>query len=128
MGYEYWPQVVEYTIRRAANYSGIPVIVTENGIATDDDTQRIRYMADALSGVLRCLDEGIDVRGYFAWSLLDNFEWTYGFKPTFGLYEVDRETFERRPKPSAHWLAAIAHANALVPGNGKSSQDGLITE
>jgi beta-glucosidase len=128
MGYEYWPQVVEYTVRRAANYSGIPVIVTENGIATDDDTQRIRYMADALRGVLKCLDEGIDVRGYFAWSLLDNFEWTHGFNPKFGLYEVDRETFERRPKPSAQWLAAIAQGNALVSGNETGSQDGVVIE
>jgi beta-glucosidase len=128
MGYEYWPQAVEYTVRRAANYSGIPVIVTENGIATDDDTQRIRYMAEALSGVSRCLDDGIDVRGYFAWSLLDNFEWTHGFKPKFGLYEVDRETFERRPKPSAQWLAGIAQANTLGPDNGSGRQDGLVIE
>ncbi len=61
----------------------------------------------------RCLDEGIDVRGYFYWSLLDNFEWVLGYVPTFGLVAVDRETFERRPKPSASWLGGVARANAL---------------
>jgi beta-glucosidase len=116
MGYEYWPQVVEHTVRRAAKYTGIPVIVTENGIATDDDTQRIRYMADALRGVRRCLDEGIDVRGYFVWSLMDNFEWAHGYRPKFGLCAVDRDTFERRPKPSARWFGAVARANSLEAG------------
>jgi beta-glucosidase len=114
MGYEYWPQVVDYTVRRAAGYARIPVLVTENGIATDDDTERVRYMAEALQGVLRCLDDGIDVRGYFAWSLMDNFEWTHGYRPKFGLCEVDRQTFERRQKPSARWFGAVARANALV--------------
>jgi beta-glucosidase len=117
MGYEYWPQVVEYTARRTANYTGLPVLVTENGIATEDDAERIRYINEALQGVLRCLRDGVDVRGYFAWSLMDNFEWTHGYRPKFGLCAVDRETFERRPKPSARWLGAVARANALpAPG------------
>jgi beta-glucosidase len=118
MGYEYWPQVVEYTVRRAASYTGIPVLVTENGIATDDDSVRIRYIAEALEGVLRCLADGVDVRGYFAWSLLDNFEWTHGYRPKFGLFEVDRKTFERRRKPSARWLGRVAQANELVTADG----------
>ncbi len=117
MGYEYWPQVVEYTVRRAASYTGIPVLVTENGIASDDDKVRVRYIAEALKGVLRCLADGVDVRGYFAWSLLDNFEWTHGYGPKFGLFEVDRKTFERRRKPSALWLGAVARANALLPAD-----------
>ena len=70
-------------------------------------------MTRALTGVRRCLDDGIDVRGYFYWSLLDNFEWVLGYGPTFGMVEVDRQTFERRPKPSAAWLGGIARANAL---------------
>ena len=115
MGYEFWPQAVEYTVRRAAGYTSLPVMVTENGIATDDDRDRIRYMSEALAGVLRCLDDGIDVGGYFAWSLLDNFEWTHGYRPKFGLFEVDRTTFERRPKPSARWFGTVARANALIP-------------
>jgi beta-glucosidase len=114
MGYEYWPQGLDYAVRRAAAYAGIPVVVTENGIATNDDTERIRFMAESLGGLLACVRDGVDVRGYFAWSLLDNFEWTHGYRPKFGLCQVDRETFERRPKPSAHWLASVASANALV--------------
>jgi len=114
MGYEYWPQVVEYTARRAAAFTGVPVIVTENGIGTEDDRQRIAYMTTALEGVRRCLDDGVDVRGYFAWSLMDNFEWTLGYGPKFGLCAVDPVTFERRPKPSAAWFGQIARTNRLM--------------
>lgn len=115
MGYEFWPQVLEYTVRRTAAFTGLPVLVTENGIATEDDAERIAYMSQALEGALRCIADGVDLRGYFAWSLLDNFEWTHGYRPRFGLCAVDRETFERRPKPSAGWLGEVARANALVP-------------
>jgi beta-glucosidase len=105
MGYLYWPQCVYYTVRRAIELSGAPIIVTENGIGTADDTQRIRYLDEALRGVRALLDDGLDVRGYFQWSLLDNFEWTFGYRPRFGLIEVDRTTFVRTPKPSAQWFA-----------------------
>jgi beta-glucosidase len=90
------------------------VLVTENGIATDDDTQRIGFVGRALDGVLDCLAEGLDVRGYVYWSLLDNFEWAHGYRPTFGLVAVDRTTQERTPKPSATWLGQIARANNLT--------------
>jgi beta-glucosidase len=89
------------------------LVVTENGIGTTDDQQRIDYVRQALSGVLDAIADGIDVRGYTYWSLLDNFEWALGYRPLFGLVGVDRQTFERTPKPSAAWLAAIAAANAL---------------
>jgi len=113
MGYEFWPQALEGTIRRAAEMTGLPVLVTENGIGTDDDTRRVAYTTVALEGVQRCLADGVDVRGYVHWSLLDNFEWVLGYSPTFGLVAVDRETMERRPKPSASWLGSIARANAI---------------
>jgi beta-glucosidase len=118
MGYENWPQVVEYTVRRTAAFTGLPVVVTENGIGTDDDAERIVYVSEALRGVRRCLDDGVDVRGYFVWSLLDNFEWAHGYGPKFGLFTVDRTTFERRPKPSALWFGDVAKANALVLPRG----------
>jgi beta-glucosidase len=118
MGYEFWPQVAEYTARRAASVTGIPVLITENGIGTDDDAQRIVYLSEALRGVRRALDDGVDIRGYFVWTLLDNFEWAQGFRPTFGLHSVDRTTFERRPKPSARWFAQVARTNTLVPPPG----------
>jgi beta-glucosidase len=108
MGYLYWPQCVEYTLRRAARETGLPVIVTENGIGTNDDAQRIRYLTEALRGVRNAQDDGVDVRGYFQWSLLDNFEWTLGYGPKFGIVEVDRKTFARTPKPSARWYAEAA--------------------
>jgi beta-glucosidase len=116
MGYEYWPQALEHTVRRAAEVTGVPVLVTENGIGTEDDAQRIRFIAEALEGVRRCLDDGVDVRGYCAWSLLDNFEWAFGYGPKFGLVAVDRATFERRPKPSALWFSNLAKTNVLDPG------------
>jgi beta-glucosidase len=122
MGYEFYPEALEATIRRAwAVTGGTKVLVTENGIGTDDDARRIAYTERALAGVLRCLDDGIDVRGYIHWSLMDNFEWAEGYRPTFGLVAVDRETFARTPKPSAHWLGSIARANALPePGTARA--------
>ncbi|HVX20387.1 MAG TPA: family 1 glycosylhydrolase [Acidimicrobiales bacterium] len=114
MGYEYRPQATEHTVRRAAQLTGLPVLVTENGIATADDAERVAFYVEALRGVRRCLDDGVDVRGYFAWSLLDNFEWSFGYGPHFGLVAVDPVTFERRPKPSAFWFGRVAAGNALI--------------
>jgi beta-glucosidase len=115
MGYEFWPQSLEATIRRAweATRGEVPILVTENGIGTDDDRQRIDYLRQALHGVLRAIDDGIDVRGYTCWSLLDNFEWAMGYEPRFGIVEVDRTTFGRTPKPSARWLGEVAKSNRL---------------
>jgi beta-glucosidase len=114
MGYEYWPQVVEYTVRRAAAISSLPVVVTETGISTHDDAERVSYIDAATLGVASCLNDGIDVRGLYYWSLLDNFEWVLGYSQPFGLVECDRATFARRPKPSAAHFGRIA-ASGLVP-------------
>jgi beta-glucosidase len=114
MGYEFWPEALEETIRRAWEVTDhTPILVTENGIGTDKDEERIEYVERALQGVLRAIDDGIEVLGYTCWSLLDNFEWALGYGPTFGLVEVDRTTFVRTPKPSAHWFGSVARANAL---------------
>jgi beta-glucosidase len=115
MGYEFYPASLGNCLRRAWDYTkgSLPLVVTENGIGTKDDEQRIDYVRQALSGVLDAIAEGIDVRGYTYWSLLDNFEWALGYQPCFGLVGVDRETFARTAKPSAAWLAAVAAANAL---------------
>jgi beta-glucosidase len=114
MNYEFWPQSLEVAIRSAAEIAQVPIYVTENGLGHDDDARRIAYVTEALEGVGRCLADGIDVRGYFYWSLLDNFEWALGYGPRFGLVEVTRDTFVRTPKPSAGWLGGIARANRLA--------------
>lgn len=113
MGYEFWPQALEATIRRANKVTGLPVIVTENGLSTTDDTQRIVYIDRALRGVANCLRDGIDVRGYTYWSAMDNFEWALGYRPTFGLIAVNRQTQERTVKPSARWLGQVAKAHGF---------------
>jgi beta-glucosidase len=115
MGYEFYPASLGNCLRRAWSYLGgaLPLLVTENGIGTTDDEQRIDYVRQALRGVLDAIAEGIDVRGYTYWSLLDNFEWALGYRPRFGLVSMDRATFARQPKPSAAWLASVAAANAL---------------
>ena len=114
MGYEFYPEALEGTIRYAAQYTGRPVIVTENGIGTEHDTRRIEYVRRALQGVHRCLSDGIDVRGYCYWSIFDNFEWSLGYRPKFGLIAVDRTNQVRTHKPSAAWLGQIAQQNALA--------------
>ena len=120
MGYAYRPDALEHAIRRAAGVTGLPVFVTENGIGTADDARRIDFIDAALRGVASCLGDGVDVRGYFYWSLFDNFEWGLGYRPTFGLVAVDRETQVRTVKPSARHLGAIARANALSWGSALS--------
>ncbi|MGB2758042.1 MAG: family 1 glycosylhydrolase [Acidimicrobiia bacterium] len=115
MGYERWPQALGACIRRAWDRTGgqLPILVTENGVATADDSERITFVHEALQSVHDCIADGIDVRGYTYWSLLDNFEWAFGYVPQFGIVEVDRATFERTPKPSARWLAKTIAANAI---------------
>jgi beta-glucosidase len=115
MGYEFFPEALEACLRRAWQVTGaeVPLLVTENGIGTGDDAERIEYVERALQGVLRALADGLDVRGYTYWSAFDNFEWAFGYRPTFGLVAVDRSTQVRAPKPSAQWLGQIATRNAL---------------
>lgn len=114
MGYEFWPQAIGATLRYASEVAGVPLMVTENGIGTTDDSRRLAYYHTALQSVADCLQDGLDVRGYFAWSAFDNFEWMLGYRPTFGLIAVDRATQQRTIKPSARWLSQVAKANRLV--------------
>ncbi len=114
MGYEFYPEALEGALRYAHQHLRVPLYVTENGIATTDDTRRVEYIRRALAGVRRCLDSGLDVRGYIHWSLLDNFEWLEGYRPRFGLVAVDHTTFRRSIKPSAVYLGNIARHNRLT--------------
>ncbi len=113
MGYEFYPEALEGTIRYAASYTNLPVIVTENGVSALDDTRRVEYIQRALQGVHRCIVDGITVQGYCYWSVFDNFEWSLGYMPKFGLIEVDRTTQVRTIKPSATLLGEIARNGEL---------------
>jgi beta-glucosidase len=112
-GMEFYPECVEHVVRYASKETKVPIIVTENGIATEDDTRRVEYFERALAGLKRAIDDGVDVRGYVAWSLMDNFEWHLGFTPKFGLVAVDLKTQKRTIKPSAAMLGNIARRNTL---------------
>jgi beta-glucosidase len=92
---------------------GKPVYITENGLATDDDEWRRRYMTETLSNVHLAIADGVDVRGYFHWTNTDNFEWARGYATHFGLIAVDRQSLERTIKPSGRHYARIAAANSL---------------
>ena len=113
IGWEFYPECVEHVVRYASKEAGVPLMVTENGVATNDDTRRIEYFQRALAGVKRAIDDGVDVRGYIAWSLLDNFEWMSGFEPKFGIVAVDLATQKRTIKPSGAILGNIARKNSL---------------
>jgi beta-glucosidase len=111
MGYEFWPEALEATLRYANKVAGVPMMVTENGIGTEDDTRRVAYYQRALHGIANVLNDGLDIRGYFAWSAFDNYEWMRGYGPKFGIIHVDRTTQKRTLKPSALFLGEIAKAN-----------------
>ncbi|MFD7552513.1 glycoside hydrolase family 1 protein [Streptomyces sp. NPDC059578] len=114
--WEYYPAAVGYALRHTADVVGdVPLIVTENGIATDDDDRRIAYTKGALEEVEAALRDGLDIRGYLHWSALDNYEWG-SFAPTFGLISYDPVTFERTAKPSAVWLGGLGRARELPTG------------
>jgi beta-glucosidase len=93
---------------------GKPVYITENGMATTDDRVRERYLTDVLESVRLAIQDGVDVRGYFHWTNMDNFEWNRGYQAHFGLIAVDRNTLERTVKPSGRLYARFAKANGLL--------------
>lgn len=104
-GYEYYPEGLENVIRKVAkDYKG-DLYVTENGIATENDKRRVAFIKTALEGIQNTVDDGIPVKGYLHWTLMDNFEWQKGYSLKFGLIEVNRETMERTPKESFTYLA-----------------------
>ena len=95
MGWEIYPEGLYRVLKLAASYTSKPIYITENGIADDGDTKRTKYIEDHLRVLNKAIAEGIDVRGYFYWSLMDNFEWAHGFEKRFGLYHVDYRTQKR---------------------------------
>jgi len=112
-GAEVYPPSLAGAVRYAHQATGLPIIVTEHGVGTSDDSIRANLVPAALRELKRTMDKGVPVLGYVHWSLMDNFEWVSGYAPKFGLCAVDRETFRRTPKPSAAIYADIARRNAL---------------
>ena len=119
MGYEYRPRAVEHTVRRAAAVTGLPVVVTEMGISTDDDQERIGFIDEVVAGVSSCLSDGLDVRGLYYWTLLDNFEWSLGYSQPSASSRATATTFVRRPKPSATHFGRIAAAARRSSPSGR---------
>ena len=112
MGWEIYPAGIYQVLKNYSKFKK-PLFIMENGLADASDQKREKFIIDHLSYVHRALEDGVDVRGYFHWSLLDNFEWSSGFGPKFGLYSVDRKTFARKPRPSAKVYAEICKNNEV---------------
>ena len=111
-------------------YPGLPIVITENGCALEDrldadgsvdDRERIDYLREHIRALAVAMDRGVDVRGYFAWTLFDNFEWAWGYTKRFGLCAIEPGTGRRIPKASAGWYGAVARANGLAPAGGSGS-------
>ncbi|UKA67132.1 family 1 glycosylhydrolase [Arthrobacter sp. FW306-05-C] len=141
MGWEVQPEGLRRLLNRLqAEYTGparVPVYITENGAAYDDvpnaagyvdDQDRLAFFAAHLQAVHGAITDGVDVRGYLAWSLLDNFEWSFGYHQRFGLVRVDYQTQERTPKASALWYSEVADSNEVTAENvdGLSSEPGVV--
>jgi beta-glucosidase len=114
MGSEVYPPSLAGAVRYAHQATGIPIIVSEHGVGTTDDSVRARLIPAALAELKKAMDEGVPIKGYYHWSLMDNFEWIFGYKVRFGLHSVDPVTFVRTAKPSAAVYGAIARRNSLA--------------
>ncbi|MDP3056935.1 MAG: glycoside hydrolase family 1 protein [bacterium] len=114
MGWEIYPEGIYHVLKDLKKRYNKPVYITENGIADAQDKKRAKYIVDHLNWTYKAISEGVDVGGYFYWSLLDNFEWTYGFSKRFGLIEIDFNTLEAKIRPSAYEYAKICKNNFLM--------------
>lgn len=107
------PDGIYFLLKELKKYNK-PIYITENGLADRGDQHRSWYIREILKNTHRAINEGVPVKGYFHWSLIDNFEWAYGIHPRFGLYEVDSHTFERLPRSSAQYYADICKNNRVI--------------
>lgn len=112
VGWEVYPEGIYHILKSLTKYKK-PIFITENGIADAGDKNRTKFIKEHLVWTHKAISEGVDVRGYFYWSLLDNFEWDKGFWPRFGLVEVDYKTLERKIRPSAQEYAKICKNNSI---------------
>lgn len=113
LGWELYPESIYYVLKDLKKFKK-PIYITENGLADKYDKKRAWFIFETLKGIHRAMQEGIDVRGYFHWSLIDNFEWSSGFWPRFGLIEIDYKTLERRIRPSANFYSEICFNNGIT--------------
>ncbi len=114
LGWPINPQAFYDTIMLISRrYPDLPIYITENGIADNKDTKREKFIQDNLIMLHKSILDGADVRSYFHWSLIDSFEWKYGFSPRFGLVEIDYKTQERIPRPSAYYYKNICETNSI---------------
>jgi beta-glucosidase len=111
MGWEIHPRGLEKVLRYASKLN-VPLMITENGIATRNDRQKIKFMKEHIDALERCIRSGVDVRGYFYWSLIDNYEWLEGLDARFGLYRVDFNTLERIPTKAALYYSYLIKSRA----------------
>jgi beta-glucosidase len=123
-GWEIHPQGFDRVLRSAAR-AGLPILVTENGIATTDDRLRRSFLHEHTLILAHHLAAGSPIEGYFYWSLLDNFEWLEGFRPRFGLFEVDYATFARRRRPSADLFAELGRKFTGAGISSRSTTSGF---
>ena len=107
MGWRIDPASLGKQIRYVGKRYDKPMMITENGIATLNDSERINYLHDHIAQIQKTMEEGYDVRGYFVWSLADNYEWHYGYVPKFGLTTMDPVTRDRLFKPSAYYYKKV---------------------
>ena len=112
MGWEVYPMGLEMTLKRFSRF-GIPLLITENGVATGDEDLRSDFILKHIERLAQALSEGIPVIGYLYWSLIDNFEWAVGTKARFGLAAVDFDTQQRTPRPCVYDLERVCRGNAL---------------
>lgn len=115
MGWEVYAPGFYHVLRDMSRRYKVPIYVTENGIADGTDTKRPRYILTHLTQMHRAISDGADIRGYFHWSFIDNFEWLEGWRPKFGLIAMDPKTLDRLPRRSAAMYSKIARANAITP-------------
>ncbi len=111
--WEYYPSGLGESIRRYWKKYKLPIIITENGICTDDDKKRVGAIQDYMKEIKGCMDEGITIQGYYHWSTWDNFEWSLGPSYKFGLYECDSQTKERTKKISADVFSKLAYSKEI---------------
>ena len=123
IGWQVRPEVIYWGLKFLFERYNLPIVITENGISNMDwihqdgqvhDPQRIDFMYQYISQVHRAISDDVDVRGYFAWSLMDNFEWSFGYRQRFGLIYVDYPSQKRVLKDSANWYKQVIENNGIA--------------